>query len=120
MLKGAKFSLLHGDNDRTEGGNGAKPTENTRSRNSDIGLVHVGEKSVLLGGPHSGVFGSFRASEIPCPAHDSFNEDTLVWADVVFFSTTKSVTAHVQHPKSNRIGGEKVVVLNSTDTTAAR
>jgi hypothetical protein len=42
------------------------------------------EKSVLLGGLHSGVFGSFRTSEIPCPAHDSFNEDTLVWSDVVF------------------------------------
>jgi hypothetical protein len=56
------------------------------------------------------VFGSFRISEILCPAHDSFNEDTLVWSDVVF-QQQKSVTVHVWHPKSNRISGKKVEVF---------
>jgi hypothetical protein len=70
----------------------------------------VMEKSVFWAACTLAFFGSFRISEILCPAHDSFNEDTLVWSDVVF-NDKKSVTVHVRHPKSNRIGGEKVEVF---------
>jgi hypothetical protein len=55
-------------------------------------------------------FGSFRISEILCPSANSFNKDTLVWPDVVF-DDKKSVTIHVRHPKSNKVGGEKVEVF---------
>jgi hypothetical protein len=55
-------------------------------------------------------FGSFRMSEILCPADDNYNADTLVWSDVIF-RDTNSVTITIRHPKSNRPGGEKVDVL---------
>ncbi len=74
---------------------------------SDWSVLH---KSVFWAACTLAFFGSFRISEILCPAHDSFSEDTLVWSDVVF-NNRKSVTIHVRHPKSNRIGGEKVEVF---------
>ncbi len=67
-------------------------------------------KSVFWAACTLAFFGSFRISEILCPAHDSFSEDTLVWSDVVF-NDKKSVTIHVRHPKSNKVGGEKVEVF---------
>ncbi len=55
-------------------------------------------------------FGSFRMSEILCPADNTYNADTLVWSDVIFHDTN-SVTIKIRHPKSNRSGGEKVDVF---------
>ncbi len=74
---------------------------------SDWPALH---KSVFWAACTLAFFGSFRISEILCPAQDSFSEDTLVWSDVVF-NDKKSVTIHVRHPKSNKVGGERVEVF---------
>jgi hypothetical protein len=55
-------------------------------------------------------FGSFRMSEILCPADGYYNADTLVWSDVSFHDTN-SVTITIRHPKSNRPSGERVDVF---------
>jgi hypothetical protein len=55
-------------------------------------------------------FGSFRMSEIFCPADGYYNADTLVWSDVSF-RDTNSVTITIRHPKSNRPSGERVDVF---------
>jgi hypothetical protein len=68
------------------------------------------QKSVFWAACTLAFFGSFRISEILCPAPDSFSKDTLVWSDVAF-NDKKSVTIHIRHPKSNRVGGEKVEVF---------
>jgi hypothetical protein len=81
----------------------------TSARNSDIGLVRVGKIGVagrpalcrLWIFPHLG-------NSMPGPRFIQRGHAGMVRCS---FSTTKSVTAHVQHPKSNRIGGEKVEVF---------
>ncbi len=55
-------------------------------------------------------FGSFRISEILCPADKVYSADTLVWSDVIFHDT-QSVTITIRHPKSNKAGGERVDVF---------
>jgi hypothetical protein len=55
-------------------------------------------------------FGSFRISEILCPADNVYNADTLVWSDVIFHDDI-SVTVTIRHPKSNKAGGERVDVF---------
>jgi hypothetical protein len=101
VKRSKKFSLLNGDTKEPK-------AVMTLSCLKILGHeIATSDWSVLK----KSVFGSFRISEILCPAHDSFNEDTLVWSDVVFSTTKKSVTVRVRHPKSNRIGGEKVEVF---------
>ena len=56
-------------------------------------------------------FGSFRMGELLCLNNDSFSRDTLLWSDVIF-EEKNSVTIHVRHPKSNKQGGEKIVVFS--------
>jgi hypothetical protein len=67
-------------------------------------------KSVYWAACTLAFFGSFRISEILSQVHDSFSKDTLVWSDVIFNDNT-SVTIHVRHPKSNKVGGERVEVF---------
>jgi hypothetical protein len=55
-------------------------------------------------------FGSFRMSELLCPADNVYNADTLVWSDVIFHDAL-SVTVTIRHPKSNKAGGERVDVF---------